>query len=201
VVYHDLRQRLAAREALVGMRQNARNQLHALRQWPVPITAALEPLEQIVAELDKHITELDRAIVQVLHDGEWATSAELMQTITGVGPLTTAWVLVLTVNVRLCPTPEAAAHDAGLVPLPRDSGTSVRGRARIGHDGSTRVRTALYRATINAARFNPIIKAFDERLRAAGKPCNVARCAAARTLLVLLYAVVQKQQPFDPTYR
>jgi transposase len=62
------------------------------------------------------------------------------------------------------------------------------------------LRTAFYRATINAARFNPIIKAFYERLRAAGKPRKVARCAAARKLLHLTYAVVRKGQPFDPSY-
>jgi transposase len=200
-VYHELRQRLTARDALVSMRLSARNQLHALRQWPVQIAAALQSLEQVVAELDKQIAELDRAIEKVLRDGAWASSAELMQTITGIGPLTSAWVLVLTVNLRLCPTAEAAANYAGLIPLPRDSGTSVRGRAQSGHDGNARLRTALYRATINAARFNPVIKAFYERLRAKGKPRKVARCAAARKLLVLIYAVVNKQRPFDPSYR
>jgi hypothetical protein len=57
----------------------------------------------------------------------------------------------------------------------------------------------LYRATVNAARFNPIIKRFYERLRAAGKPPKVARCAAARKLLLLIYAVVNKGRPFNPT--
>ena len=200
-VYHELRQRLSAREALLSMRQNARNQLHALRQWPFQVAAALEPLEQVVTELDKQIASLDRAIAQVLREGAWAASAELMQTITGIGPLTSAWVLVLTVNFHRCPTAEAAANYAGRIPLPRDSGTSVRGRAQIGQDGNARLRTTLYRATINAGRFNPIIKAFYERLRAAGKPRKVARCAAARKLLHLLYGVVRNQRPFDPNYR
>ncbi len=168
-MYHELRQRLTAREALAGLRQQARNQAYALRQWPVVVAAALQAIEQVIAELDTQIAELDAAIVQVLRDGAWAASAELMQTIIGIGPLTTAWVLVLTVNFTLCPSAAAAANYAGLIPLPRESGTSVRGRARLGHDGNARLRTALYRATVNAARFNPIIKRFYERLRAAGK--------------------------------
>jgi transposase len=200
-VYHELRQRLTAREGLMAMRQHARNQLHALQQWPVHVRAALQPLEQMVAELEKQIASLDAAIAQVLRDGAWAGSAELMQTITGIGPLTTAWVLVLTVNFQLCPTAEAASNYAGLTPLPRESGTSVRGRAQLGREGNVRLRTALYRATINAGRFNPIIKTFYERLRAAGKPRKVARCAAARKLLHLLYGVVTNQRPFDPSYR
>ncbi len=199
-VYHELRQRLTAREGLMAMRHHARNQLHALHQWPVQIVAALQPLEQVVAELEKQIAGLDAAIAQVLRDGAWAASAELMQTITGIGPLTTAWAFVLTVNFQLCPTPEAATNYAGLTPLPRDSGTSVRGRAKLGREGNARLRTAFYRATINAARFNPIIKEFYERLRAAGKPRKVARCAAARKLLHLAYTVVTKGRPFDPIY-
>ena len=74
------------------------------------------------------------------------------------------------------------------------------GRAQIGHGGHSRLRTALYVATLTAARFNPIIKAHYDRLRAAGKPPKVARCAAARKLLHLAYAVATKGQPFDPHY-
>jgi transposase len=62
------------------------------------------------------------------------------------------------------------------------------------------MRKALYMATMSAARFNPLIRAQYERLRAAGKPSKVARCAAARKLLHLAYAVVTKRRPFDPSY-
>ena len=131
-VYHELRQRLRAREGLMAMRHQACNQLHALHQWPVQVIAARQAIEQVVAELDKQIAALDAAIVQVLRDGAWAASAELMQTITGIGPLTTAWVLVLTVNLELCPRAQAATNYAGLTPLARESGTSVRGRSQLG---------------------------------------------------------------------
>ena len=85
--------------------------------------------------------------------------------------------------------------------MPRESGRSVRGRPRIGHDGNGRLRTALYMATLSAARYNPAIKAFYQRLRAAGKPLKVARCAAARKLLHLAWALGTKQRRFDPHHR
>ena len=75
-----------------------------------------------------------------------------------------------------------------------------RGRASIGHDGHGRLRTALYMATLSAARYNPAIRAFYERLRAAGKPLKVARCAAARKLLHLAWALGTKRQHFDPDH-
>jgi transposase len=62
------------------------------------------------------------------------------------------------------------------------------------------LRRALYLATLSAARYNPVIKAFYDRLRAAGKPAKVARCAAARKLLHIAWAVVTKGADFDSAY-
>jgi transposase len=114
--------------------------------------------------------------------------------------VTSAWLLVGTLNFQGCASAASASAYVGLVPLERESGSSVQGRAAIGHGGQKRLRTALYLATLNAARFNPVIKAYYQRLRTAGKPMKVARCAAARKLLHLAWAVVTKRQPFDPNY-
>jgi len=56
-------------------------------------------------------------------------------------------------------------------------------------------------ASLSAARYNPVIKRFYDRLRAAGKPGKVARCAAARKLLHLAYAVATNQEDFDANYQ
>ncbi len=196
-VYHELRQRLVARDGLLTMRQQARNQRHALEQWPVVVASVLTQLDGVIADLDQRLACLEAEIAEVLAEGAWAASASLLSTIPGFGVITTAWLLVSTLNFSLCATPEQVAAYAGLVPLPRESGTSVRGRAQLGHEGNGRLRTALYLASLSATRYNPPIKAFYERLRAAGKPMKVARCAAARKLVHVAWAVVTKGQPFD----
>jgi transposase len=199
-VYHELRQRLLVRDGLLTMRTQARNQRHALTQWPIHIAGALEALDGVIAELDTRIATLEDELAGVLRDGAWAESAELLGSISGIGLVTSAWLLVATLNFTACQSPESAAAYAGLVPLVRESGTSVHHRALIGHAGHARLRTALYMATLSAARHNPVIRAQYQRLRAAGKPSKVARCAAARKLLHLAYAVVTKHQAFDPHY-
>lgn len=199
-VYHELRQRLVARDALIEMRQQARNHRHALLQWPVQIASVKEHLNGVIADLDRRIETVEREIAEVLAHGTWAESAILLQTINSIGPLTTAWLLVLTLNFEACPSAAAAVAYAGLAPMLRQSGKSVRGRPQIGHGGNKRLRTALYLATLNAARFNPVIRAFYDRLRAAGKPPKVARCAAARKLLQIAWAVVHSGERFDPNY-
>ena len=198
-VYHELRQRLVARDGLLSMRQQARNQRHALQHWPVMVASVLVQLDGVIADLDVRLASLEKEIAEVLEHGAWATSAALLSTIPGIGLVTSAWLLVSTLNFSLCATPEQAAAYAGLVPLQRESGTSVRGRAQLGHGGNGRLRTAVYLASLSATRYNPSIKVFYERLRAAGKPMKVARCAAARKLLHVAWAVVTKGQPFDAT--
>lgn len=195
-VYHDLRQRLVVRDGLLAMRTQAINQRHALAQWPVRVAAALDALDSVIAELDAQLAILKGEIGDVLRNGAWAQSATLLLATPGLGVVTTAWLLVGTLNFSVAHSPEQLSAYAGLAPLNHQSGTSVRGRAQLGHGGNGRLRTALYLATLSAARYNPSIRAFYQRLREGGKPMKVARCAAARKLLHLAWALVKKNQPY-----
>ena len=200
-VYHELRQRLAARDALLEMRKLAQNHRHALRQWPVVVESVLSQLDQSIVDLNRRMQQLEAELAAILQDSAWAESAALVLSITGIGMLTAAWLLVTTLNFTIAATPESLAAYAGLAPLPHDSGSSVRGRRQIGHAGNRRLRTALYLATLSAAQHNPVIRPFYQRLCATGKPKKVARCAAARKLLQLAWAVVKHKRPFDPAYQ
>jgi transposase len=200
-VYYELQQRLAERDALLDLRQQVRNQLHALIQGPVVIAAVRTRMEQVIALLTVQIKAVEAEIAPALQqDADWAAAARHLRTIKGIGLLTAAWIVVTTVNFRVCPSADAAVGYAGLAPMPYESGSSVRGRRRIGHRGNGRLRTALYLASLSAAQHNPLIKAFYARLRAAGKQSKVARCAAARKLLRIAWAVAVKGQVFDPQY-
>jgi transposase len=174
----------------------------------VQIAAVKAQLDAVIADLDTRIRTLEQEIAVVLREQAWAESAILLQSIHSIGPLTTAWLLVGTLTFRGCPSPAAAVAYVGLAPMLQASGSSTQrvpgGRPQIGHGGHKRLRTALYLATFNAVRFNSVIKVLYERLRAAGKPPKVARCAAAGTprvkVLQSAWAVVHSGQAFDPYY-
>jgi transposase len=201
-IHEELRQRLAQRDALIGLRQQLRNQLHALVQGPVVVASVRERTEALLATLAAQIAEVEAELAAVVgQDTAWTDAIRRLQGIPGVGLLTAAWIVVSTLNFTRCATAEEATAYAGLAPMPRESGSSVRGRAGIGRGGNRRLRTALYLATLSAAQHNPAIRAFYRRLRAAGKPPKVARCAAARKLLHLVWAIGTKHQPFDPGYK
>jgi transposase len=221
-ICYELQQRLAQRSSFLELRTQISNQLHALEVTPVVIPAVRQRNMQLIESINQHIAQLDAELLAFVKgeqelagsapaegaeepadplEHQWKAAIALLLTIPGIGLLTACWLVVATLNFTLCETAEAAVHYVGLAPVLRSSGTSVRGRSQIGHSGHARARTQLYVATLAAARFNPIIKAYYERLRAAGKPMIVARCACARKLLHIAYAVVTHQQAFDPTYQ
>jgi transposase len=200
-VDHGVRQRLTARDALVAMRQQTRHQRHALGHWPVVVASVQDHRDAVIALLDGQIAELEGEVAAVLQASDWAESLACLTSAPGIGVLTAAWLLVGTMNFTLCATPEAATAYAGLAPMAHTSGTSVRGRAGIGHGGPSRLRTAMDMASLAAVRHDPELKAFYTRLRAAGKPSEVARCAAARKLLHLAWASVTKRQRYESNHR
>ena len=81
---------------------------------------------------------------------------------------------------------------AGVAPYNRDSGEH-RGRRTI-RGGRVQVRRVLYMAAVAASRFNPILKAFYDRLVQAGKPKKVALVAVMRKLVILLNHLLKNPQ-------
>jgi transposase len=200
-IYAELQQRLVHRDGLVTARTQFRNQLHALIQQPIVIASVRARLDILIATLTEEIATVEQEIAAALQQDEaWAAAAARLATVSGLGTLTVAWILTTTINFTLTTTPEAAANYAGLAPQLRQSGSSVRGHPRVGHGGNARLRRALYMATLSAVQHNPVIKAFYQRLCAAGKPRKVALCAAARKLLRIAWAVATTNQDFDPAY-
>jgi transposase len=200
-VYTELHQRLAHRDALLRARTQFHNQLHALLQQPVIVASVRSSLEELITQLEEQVDELEAEIAAALkQDTAWAAAAARLATVSGLGPITIAWVLTTTIKFTLTATPEAAANYAGLAPRLRLSGTSVHGRPSIGQGGNAQLRRAMYMATLSALRYNPVIRTFYQRLVAAGKPKKVALCAAARKLLRIAWAVGTRETSFDPTY-
>ena len=60
------------------------------------------------------------------------------------------------------------------------------------------MRAVLYMAALVASRRNPVIRAFYERLRTAGKPAKVALTACMRKLLTILNAIARDGRPWQP---
>ncbi len=200
-IYQQLQQRLAWRDSLIHLRTQVQNQHHALLHEQVVVDAVAHRQQALIADLTAQIKAVEAELAAVIAtDDAWAASIVRLQSIPGVGLVTAAWLVVATANFTACASVEAATAYMGLAPHPWQSGSSVRGKPHIGHSGNARVRQALYMAAVSAVRCNPILRTFYARLKAAGKASKVALCAVARKLLHLVWALIAKQQNFDPAY-
>jgi transposase len=183
-------------EALVRRREQV---LQLISQEQNRLDQAEEPqIRKLIGKTLKlfrtQLQSLDRDIESML-----ATLAKtnpvvgILQSVPGVGTVTTATLL--------CELPELgklnrneAAKLAGVAPLARQSGT--RDRKRLTQGGRPQVRRVLYMAALVAARHNPVIRSFYQRLLARGKNKKLALVACMRKLLGILNTMVKNGEPW-----
>jgi transposase len=190
------------RDDLVTLRTETRNRQHALAQLPVRPQAVEEPLAAVLRVVEEQIAALDAAIKRhAVANARVAADIARLETIVGVGLLTAAVVVAETRPLWGNATPQQVVAYAGLDPAPHQSGTSVRGAGHISKTGNARLRQAVYMAAVTAARCNPVLKPFYERLLARGKQKKVALVAVARKLLALMVTLLIHERDFDPDWR
>ena len=119
---------------------------------------------------------------------ELAAKAAKLTAISAVGARTAALLLAQMPELGELNRREVAAL-AGVAPFNRDSG-KLRGKRTI-FGGRRAVRTGLYMAALVAARHNPILRAFYQRLRSGGKPAKLALTATMRKLLIVLNSALK----------
>jgi len=183
-----LRELLARRRQLIEMRTAEKNRLSGASVTLRPrLLAHIRYLEQELAALDEDLDQRLRA------SPVWRVQEDLLRSVPGVGPvLARTLVADLPELATLAPKPLAAL--VGVAPRARDSGTFSGRRTVWG--GRAAVRAALYMATLVATRCNPVIRAFYQRLRAAGKAPKVALTAAMHKLLTILAAILRTRTPW-----
>lgn len=158
--------------------------------------------EELIAQLDTQISELEKAIRDHIdrHPG-LKSKRDLLTSIPGIANTTAAAILAEMPTIEQFASSQAVAAYAGLSPQLRQSGSSVRGKPRLCKTGNARVRKALYFPAIVAQQHNPTLKAVAQRMRAAGKNPMVIIGALMRKLLVLAYGVLRSGKPYDAAFR
>jgi transposase len=180
---------VARRRQIVEMIVAERN-----RERRIAVKRVRKSIARLIAALEKELAEIDGEIdTGVRGSPAWREKEDLLASVPGVGPITA--------RTLLAELPELGALDhkkiaslAGLAPFTRQSG-QWKGKSMIA-GGRKTVRSALFLAALVACRHNSAIKAFRDRLVAAGKPKMTAVIAAARKLLVILNAILRDKKPW-----
>lgn len=151
-------------------------------------------IARLVKALNKELASVDADIDDAVRGSPaWRHAEDLLASVPGIGPTIARTLIGELPELGTLDRRQIAAL-AGLAPFTRQSG-QWRGRSFIG-GGRTSVRTALFMGAMVAKRHNPILKAFFDRLVAAGKPKMVALIAVARKLLTILNAIMRDQKPW-----
>ena len=146
----------------------------------------------------RRLAEIDRDIEGLIDAHE---VGKLLLSIEGLGPHSAARIIAEVGDPARFKSAGAFAAYVGVVPGLRQSGKqSDRTRAPIAPIGNASLRRALWMPVLGAVRRNPWLRAFYERLCAAGKPPKLALVAALRKLLHAVYSVAKNRRPFviDP---
>ncbi|NIR25937.1 MAG: IS110 family transposase [Phycisphaerae bacterium] len=184
----DLRRRRQQVVAMLSQEKQRRDRASATIQ--TRIQAHIDFLEKERQALDKQLEQ------RLADDPEWAEKNALLSSIPGIGQVTILTLLTTLPELGKVSS-KAIAALAGVAPLNRDSG-QYRGR-RSTWGGRRVLRSILYMATLTATRCNACIRAYYQRLVAAGKTKKVAIVACMRKLLVIMNSMIKLQQPWRET--
>ena len=198
--------RIAAPE--VRVLQEMVRRLHALSdltaqeknraQAPGQSKAVMASSKRVVAALEKELLRLKREVrAHVKAHEELQRDSRLLQSVPGVGEITSWDILAEMPDVEEFDSAQSVAAYAGLAPREQRSGSSVRKVTTLSKRGNRRLRKAFYFPAVSAMQWNPLVKAHYQRLRDKGKPKMVALAACMRKLLMICYGVLKHQKPFD----
>ena len=195
-LYQPPRPEQTALRELVGRRAELQDMIEAeqARMEHVSVKAVRQSLEKHLKMLDKELAAIEKEIKALTgRDEELSHRAGLMQTVTGIGPVTAHTLLAFMPELGSIRATTAAAL-AGLAPFDRDSGKE-RGRRHI-FAGRKQVRSCLFMAARAAIRHHEVFKTFAERIMKRGKPYLVAVTAVMRKLIVIMNAMLKADQPW-----
>jgi transposase len=194
----QLRELQALTRHLENLHDTRQQQVNRLEG--VNTKAVLKSLRKLVAHLDSEIQRTEKQIQdQIDNDPDLQRQQQLLSSIKGIGKLTAAKLLAEIGDISSYKSARQVAAYAGLTPRNNRSGT-LRGKTRLSKTGNARVRKALFFPALVAKRYNPIVRAFCQRLTHNGKNKMEVVGAAMRKLIHIAFGVLKSGKQFDPDY-
>jgi transposase len=183
-------------EDLITRRRQVTSMLAAEKTRGEGLTHKLvrKSVDKVIRLLEQQRENLDHEIAKLIEsDDDWKHRRDLLASVPGVGTITASRLVGGLPELGKLNRQQIAAL-VGVAPLNRDSG-QMRGHRGI-FGGRAEVRSGLYMATVTAMRCNPRIRAFADRLRAAGKAFKVALIACMRKLLTIFNVMLRTNEPW-----
>lgn len=200
-IYRKLRQLTRERNQVVDTRTVAKNQLHAEESEAKPNKTSLARTKKLITFLDKQDKEIKEELAQLIkEDPEVKRIVILLCSIPGIGMLTAVTILGETNGFDLIRNKRQLASYAGFDVKEKQSGTSVKGKARISKRGNKYLRKAMHLPALTAIRHDERFKAIFARIVSKHGIKMKAAVAVQRKLLEMTYTLYKKQEQYDNAY-
>lgn len=200
-IFKSLKQLTRERGQIVEERTMVKNYLHAEQAEAEPNKESIARIKKRIVFLNKQENEIKADIVVLVRsDEELNKSIQVVSTIPGVALITAAGVLAETNGFELIRNKRQLASYAGLDVKEKQSGTSVKAKARISKRGNKHLRKAMHLPALAAIRWDERFKAIFVRLVSKHGIKMKAAVAVQRKLLELIYILYKTNKPFDKNY-
>jgi transposase len=200
-IFKKLRQLTRERDQIVQERTMAKNQLHAEQAEAEPHPSSVNRIQKRITLLNKQEKEIQQEIAKMAkEDLEVSGSIEGIRSITGVGLLTTVTVLAETNGFELIRNKRQLTSYAGFDVKEKQSGTSVRGKARISKRGNRYLRKAMHLPALAAIKHSDRFKATFVRLVSKHGIKMKAAVAVQRKLLEMIYTIYKTKTLYNEDY-
>lgn len=192
-------QLLSLIDTLTKQRTAIKNKRHAEQVLNRCCKPVRHSLNRLVKGLDNEISLLEKALLDRVND-QYEQQLTLLRSIPGIGPKTAVFLLVITDGFSKFDNASQLCSYAGITPIIRESGSSVRGRSRISKIGNGRLRNLLFLCAFNASKHNKACRQLYERLLRKGKSKKLALIAVTNKLLRQCYAIGTSRLPYDEAH-
>lgn len=177
-----------------------KNKLHGEAVLGNPSKDVVRSLKRSLKQIQKEMTQLEEKLLSLVQQVHQQLLTRL-KTIPGIGKKTALMLVVLTDGFDRFNSAGQLCSYAGLTPVTRQSGSSVKGRPRISKIGNQKLRNLLFMCSFNACKYNKACKNIYDRIVAKGKSKKLALIAVCNKLLKQAFAIAKSGLIYDGEYK
>ena len=186
-------------DSFLKKRTATKNKIHGEEVLGVPSSWVYRSLKRDKKHLDKELKGIEQKLLSLVKQDQ-QQQLTLLQSIPGIGLKTALFLIVVTDGFKKFETASQLCSYVGITPTIRESGSSVRGRARISKVGNRKLRNLLFLCSFTACKHNKGCRDLYERIVNKGKSKKLALIAVSNKLLKQAFAIAKSGHTYNPTF-
>jgi transposase len=200
-IYRNSRDITRERNQLIQERTIVKNQLHAENAGAYPNKNSIKRLKERLKLFNKQLLEIKKEIEELIAtDEEVKENIDLLCSMPGIGTLTAVTIMAETNGFELIRNKRQLASYAGFDVKEKQSGTSVKGKARISKKGNRYLRKAMHLPALTAIKHDDHFKSIYARIVAKHGVKMKAAVAVQRRLLEMTYTLYKTKTTYDKNH-